>query len=1521
METRREGPGARAPAAEPQEQAVFAAGTRVHQYEIIRELGRGGMGRVYLARDTRLGRRVAIKFLLTSSAAVRQRFLAEARATARCVHENIVVIHEVDEIDGAPFMVLEYIEGETLRTHMVERRLTPLRAVELMIPVVHALERAHAAGIVHRDLKPDNILLTTTGLVKVLDFGIAKAVAAEVDRRSFSESQLGGDLHLTREGTMVGTLPFMAPEQLGEGPDIDARADLWAVGIILYWMIAGRHPLHPLSEAVLLGSARALERPMPGLAAAAAVPDALAAAVDACLRKHADDRVGSAAQLSAMLEAILPGRRGRALAEGESPYPGLAAFQEADADRFFGRDRDIARTVARLREQPLVGVVGPSGVGKSSFIAAGLLPALKASGQAWDLVRMRPGRQPLDALARMVQSGTHASGERDPSGDDPVALARQLGSEPGALGRVLRARAQRTGGSTLLFVDQFEELYTLGAGEEERRAFLACLAGVGDDPDSPLRVILSVRSDFLDRAMEDPRLMEALSRGLVFLGPPDRAGLRDALVQPVEMVGYRFESLALIDQMLDDLGAAAGALPLLQFAASKLWDARDLARRLITQASFSSVGGVSGALAAHADEVVTGLSPAERQLARTLFARLVTPERTRAAVDLADLSGQAPGPAVVQRLVDRLVRARLLVVKTTGDDDAVATVEIVHESLIEKWPTLRRWLDETQEDAAFLAQLSTAAKQWETRGRKAGLLWRGEALDEARRWRSRSASELPAREAAFLAAALKQASRATRLKRLAVVLLAAVAVLLLVQNSRIARQRATALSNKQAAEDSARRMKDLLRSQYEDQGRRLLLAGDPLQALAFLREAGALGASGVAHELLVAQAVRATDGEVAELRHENIVGRVRFSPDGARIATASYDGTARVWDAATGAPQVTLQHEGPVLRVEWSPDGARLATAGQDGASLWDAATGARVVHVPMALGARAAVLSPDGARLAVVSTSDGVQVWDVRAARLVMTLRPDAAEPTLSYGSIAAFSPDGAHLAVGDAVGQVVLWDRAGRRVATLGSEREQVTFIRFSPDGKRLAVARRGHTAEIWNLSTGTESLRLRHDDVINAIWFSPDGRRLLTASNDRTAVVWDAATGLATVDLAHAAAVSQAAWNNDGTAIATACEDGTAHLWDAATGRRLAARFGHQGPVKDVVFSPAGDRMATSSIDGSAFVWSTAPTIGVAALRGHEGTIFDVQVAPVTGHIATAGSDGTVRLWDALTGRELVRLPHGGPVKALRFTADGARLATGGSEGVVRVWDARSGELRAQLPPLAGWIDHISWDPAGTVLVATHGGIATLVAVERGRVLRDLAAETELYGAELDGGRLVTTSADNLTRVLAVDGWREVGRTADADTRLGLALDATRARAIAPTTKRAAKIWRVDTGATEVELRGHQGHVTAAGWGARDQLVVTGSLDGTARIWSTRGEMLAVLELHAEVRAAALSADGRFAAAVGGDGNALVWELPRLDRDAVDLERILRCRVPFRVESDKVVPVERDRAACMDLHRSRH
>jgi serine/threonine protein kinase len=749
--------------ARPLESVPIEVGLRLQHYELIRELSGRGLGRSFVARDTRLGRRVAIKFLPTRDAGGTQRLLDEARATARCGHENIAAIHEVGEHEGVPFLVMEYLLGQPLKALTHQQRLPAVRAIELMVPVVKALACAHAQGIVHHDLTPENIVVTDSGGIKVLDFGLAQVLQAGGGSWAPTSREMpsGGGLlddegkDLTRWGTLSGSRAYQSPEQWRRAGPVDHLTDIWAVGIILFEMLSGQHPLGPRRGPELAVTGQ-LEAPMPSLRTIApGLSRELAAVVDRCLRKPRDQRFPDALSLLRALEPFLPRRFSREPRLDMTPYVGLSPFQEADADRFFGRTRELTALINRLQEQPLVAVVGPAGTGKSSFVRAGLVPTLKNSGTAWEAFVIRPGNAPLAALAQLVEPLVGSSHSIEQDIQEQCQRAERLRTEPGYVGSVLRDSARRHPRKILLVVDQFEELYTRVTDARERSAFTACLSGIADDATSPIRVVLSLRSDFLDRLREDERFMAELTQGLFFLTAPTPDGLRDALVRPAELAGYQFEPLSLVDDMLAHLESTPGALPLLQFTATQLWESRDAQNKRLTRRAYEAMGGIAHALTSHADRVLAGLSTRERALTRALSAHLVTPERTRALVTVEELRELTEDPAEPRRLVDHLVRARLLVPR----DESGTTVELVHESLIHGWPTLRYWLDEGQQDAAFQEQLRHAAGKWQASGFDRRLLWRDEWVEEARRFQRRSQGELPAPQRDFLEAVFAQLRR------------------------------------------------------------------------------------------------------------------------------------------------------------------------------------------------------------------------------------------------------------------------------------------------------------------------------------------------------------------------------------------------------------------------------------------------------------------------------------------------------------------------------------------------------------------------------------------------------------------------------------------------------------------------------------------------------------------------------------------------------------------------------------------
>jgi serine/threonine protein kinase len=283
----------------------LAQGTKLGPYEILAPVGTGGMGEVYRARDTRLERTVAIKILPSEAlrtADMLQRFEREAKAISALQHPNICVLHDIGHQDGTDYLVMEYLEGETLAERLQRGPLPPEQVLKLGMELADALDKAHRKGVVHRDIKPANVILTKTGC-KLLDFGLAKPMASVMAAASGAAGAQGKPL--TQEGTIVGTYQYMAPEQI-EGGVADARTDIFALGALLYEAATGRLAFPGKSQTSVIASILSADPP-PMRSLQPAIPPELERLVRDCLAKDPDDRVQSAHDAELQLQWILEG--------------------------------------------------------------------------------------------------------------------------------------------------------------------------------------------------------------------------------------------------------------------------------------------------------------------------------------------------------------------------------------------------------------------------------------------------------------------------------------------------------------------------------------------------------------------------------------------------------------------------------------------------------------------------------------------------------------------------------------------------------------------------------------------------------------------------------------------------------------------------------------------------------------------------------------------------------------------------------------------------------------------------------------------------------------------------------------------------------------------------------------------------------------------------------------------------------------------------------------------------------------
>ncbi len=1189
-----------------------------------------------------------------------------------------------------------------------------------------------------------------------------------------------------------------------------------------------------------------------------------------------------------------PDDAGKISVEEASPFPGLAAFTAADASRFFGRERETEEIVNRLRAQPLLAVVGPSGAGKSSFVQAGIVPNLP---EGWEVVTLRPGVAPLANLtARLAQLGF-----------DPAMLRAEIQAHAGALGTMLRTRGK---GTVVIVVDQLEELFTLCDDDAERQLFADALMRAARSPDDPVRVILTLRDDFLLHAEGLTALRSRLAPALHLLTTPGRDELLRILGEPLRRAGYELDDPTLAGEMVDALASARSALALLSFTASKLWELRDRRFRQVTRKAYASLGGVGGALARHAETTLDAMLPEEQRLVREVFRHAVTAEGTRAVLgrdELDQLLGARGAP-----VIEKLIGARLLVSSdgATGGEQ----IEITHEALIEAWPRLVDWRRQDAEGARLRDQLRAAARQWEERGRPQGLLWRGDALAEYRLWHSRYPGALTDVESAFGRASVDDAARAGFRRRLAVAIsfsmLALGIVLLLILNSRVADQRALAEGNAQAAVRSADELHDHLLGQYEDQGRRLVVAGDYGPALAYLAEARALGAHGAAHELLLAFAARGLTGKLVQVRHDTSVTDARFSPDGTRMVTGGRDKRVRIWDVASGKRVAEIAVSGGLSTVEFTGDGTHVLTAEDDGSAvLWDAATGGRVIAFDpgvAGLQLRAATASRDGALVATVGTDDAVWLWDVASGRLLFALRAGGKAEAFQVSRPCAFSPDGTRLAAGDAVGALRVWDTKTGKLVASAMHRARINSVAFSLDGTRVATASDDRTAIVWDAATGHAIATGHHDAPVNDAAFSPDGTQLATAANDHTAALWDIATNQRRLVLAgHLAGVNALAFSPDGARLATASDDAVVALWDVQTGRRDSRLLGHRGAVFDVQFDRSGKRLVTASIDATAIVWSAQAQQPATVLLGHHGIVVATAFSPDSTRVLTGGEDGIARVWDRATGAALLQLPHKGQINRVEIAPDGRTIATGGVDGTIRTWDATTGAPGATLD-VGSEVRDLRWRSSDTILAAIYAGSARIWKLGETQAATLFATPQHERVNAIDytakDARIATTSNDHAIRI-----WNSAGQEiAHWETTAYRAyFDPSGSRLVAPD-DRVTRVWS-DTGKQLAILTGHEGSILDARWSPDGSLIATASIDATVRIWDARtGDELARLgDGASQWWTARFSNDGKYLATASSNG-VVIWELPASIGDGAEL---LHCR-EFELHENH--PVARTRPA---------
>ncbi len=1066
-----------------------------------------------------------------------------------------------------------------------------------------------------------------------------------------------------------------------------------------------------------------------------------------------------------------------ALARGGVPYKGLAAFQAGDAAVFFGRERLVGELAARTVGSGLLAVVGASGSGKSSVIAAGLLPSLGAGllpgSERWQTVAIRPGEHPKVEL--------------------PV--------EP------------PTGERVVLVVDQFEETFTLCADESERSSFIECLVELSADPDRAI-VVISLRGDYYGHCGAYPKLARLMAANQVLVGPMDADELRRAIELPARRAGVRVES-ALTEAIVAEIGAGAGGLPLLSTALVELWNERDDDR--LRLAAFERIGGVRGAVARLAEGSYGQLDDEQREAGRRLFLRLVAvgDEGAIARRSVSPSELDLASDAVLASVVERLTADRLLTAHGSS-------IEVAHEALLREWPRFQEWLAEDEQGRELRDHLIQSARRWQGSGRDDGELYRGARLSATLGWAATRDRELNALERDFLAAGRRHgeldAERQRRQnRRLRVLLVGATGLLVAAVAGGI-----VALSQRQSAQDHARvalsrqlGAEAIIEPRLD---RAMLLAHEAVNLDPSRETSGDLLATLLRSPAAIATfTLPITDRPLAltlspdgrtlavddnqkevllyDVTTHTLIRRLprlggdgypfAYTPGGQDAITFTDPPGFGLVDARTGrvlrrlVADKTFQNAatGPVDPILVTPDGntalmpyavldTKTGTEGQAYVDRWDLRSGKTTASRPLrdARGLLAAVLA--GGNRFVTLSYDSAITWDAETLRRLRVVHFALPGGAASAGLVAAISADGREAAIPVLGGSLDFVNLAsGRVTVSEGGSSSSIEAVSFTPDGRTAVTVDDERQVRIWHpgAPAPVETL-LGHAGRIVGVTVSADSRTLFTASLDGAVFEWDLSgrrrfgqlfalgrptPGAATFAFPPPLAVEAAT----GEFAVSPSSNARVSIVSAATlkvERTFAVASNPAANVVALASSPRGRELAVAwSLPGSGLngvargrvdVWDVSgrPRL-LRRLAGPGGSVDAVawsadgrQIAAI-GTFSGAFSAGAGRLvrWDAATGRVVARRERPAEGVSVTFSPDGRFLASGWSDAVL-VDDLRTGRLAREIRNVGG-PGPVAFAPAGILATGSNAGIVQIWNVRTGK---QLGAPTQVAAAPVAG-----------------------------------------------------------------------------------------------------------------------------------------------------------------------------------------
>ena len=1336
-------------------------GKVIRSYELEGLVGTGNFGAVYRARQASVAREVAIKIIWPAFANQPnfiRRFEAEAQLVAGLEHPHIVPVYDYWRDPEGAYIVMRYLRGGHLNEMMNGKAIPPRDVARILEQLSTALALAHRFGVVHRDIKPENILLDEQDNAYLADFGIAQIL---------SSTRNGED-----EFSGMGSPAYAAPEQLMGGL-ISSQSDLYSLGIVLFQMLTGEHPFPELNEltATALLKVRTSEALPPLLSRRPDLPRGLneviqrATSLDPKMR-YPDALTLNHAFREALGTAAMSGSSNGRTATKEvlpNPYRGLRAFQENDADYFYGRESLVRRLLGRLWENEtysrFLAVVGPSGSGKSSVVQAGLVPALRQgalpNSEKWFYAEFVPGAQPMQELANVIQS----------LASKPIPeLIEQLEANEKAFAELLTQVLPDDSSEAFLLIDQFEEVFTLNTDDRQANRFIHSLFHALTDPSSRLRLVVTIRADFYDRPLLTPRIADLVRERTEVVVPLSVSELERVIVEPARRVGVEFDS-ALVASIIAEVQEQPGALPLLQYALTEVFEKRE--GNLITQNGYRAIGGVRGALARRADEIYDRFDAGHQEAMRQLFLRLITlgegTEDTRRRALLSEVMSVADkaiadGAVVMDNVVNTLGRARLL----SFDRDPITrspTLEVTHEAIIREWSKLRLWLDDSRADVRLQRALGSLSHEWEASGHDPSFLLRGVRLQQYERWLQNSDLALTQKERTYVDASLAaraqllrqqedQVARERRLELRTINLLRLViaGLVLIVVGAFVLT--GVALNERQRAADSAiiaeQNAADSRSIALASNAQTLLTNDDGDLALLLALEANAIENPPIEARAALAQVALSRGTSKRLIGSEAANTSVAISADGRLVAAGSTDASVRVWDVTTGDLLYTLTgHGGDVEGVAFNPNGTLLVSSGSDfTAILWNMSDGTEVRRLQgHTATVRQALFTPDGSTILTASGDGLILIWDATTGEQERSFEEHVAS-VLAL----AIAPDGRFVLSGSRDGRVLYWNlETGEIVGDLSGAEGSVNDVDISADGLRALVAKGGGGLSLWDLTTGAFIRNfVGVSEEVRAAAFTPDGQHIVSGTLDGAVIYWNVDTGLIEDRmLGHRDEVSAIAVAADGRFAGSASADRSVRLWNIALPGEIQRVQAHDGRITDVVVGQSKQRY-TVSVDGVLRVWEADGTslreipysdvslmsIAVSAdeatalLGTREGLVFNVRLSDgvvsqtLKGHtssvlhvayladetqVVSSSQSGEVILWDVLSGREVRRYEtqDDGAIYDFAVLDKGAQLAVGAGDNVVYLFEVATGKQVGVLTGHTSSIYSVTVSPDGNQL----------------------------------------------------------------------------------------------------------------------------------------------------------------------------------------------------------------------------